>query len=583
MGLDNPRLVLVETWEEAEEFRQWVTDLIASDEPWLGCDTETGGLLWWVEPLRTVQFGTADVGWVLPWDRWAGLIEDTFQRWDRILLFQNAKFDMHFLEREGIDVGRHRVHDTRIIAHLTNNVRFNGLKSLAASLVDSDANFLDHELKAGMKTHGWNWRTVPITFPAYWQYAALDPILTYRVWEEHQSELYEFAPLYDIEITVQQQLTDMEKRGALVDVEYCKDAIMGLESEMDELAERCRDFDVQSPTSNQQVIKAMLKDAVVFTKRTEKGNISLDEEVLKSLDHPLAELVIKYRHAKKICGTYLQNFIKLSDKDGYLHPDVNQLGARTGRMSVGRPSMQNLERSSLVRDAIIARPGHKLVLIDYDQIEYRLMAHYAGMESIREAAIAGVDLHTVTARLIYNVDEVTKEQRQITKNATFAKIYGAGIETFAETAQIPVVEAETFMAQYDLSNPEVPHFITELIRQVKVREDEEGVAYVTTHYGRRLRKHKGRGEYVLVNYLIQGTAADVLKEKMMRLSLEGLDDYLIMPVHDELVFDIPEDEIDELVPRLVEAMEEHTRFSVPLTVGVEIVDRWGDKYRKENT
>lgn len=582
MSLGNPRLVLVDSWEAAEAYHHWLETFCASRAPAMGCDTETQGLDWWRKDLRTIQFGDENHGWVLPVDQWAGLAHETFQRWQGSLIFLNAKFDLHFLETNGFNVGRHRVHDVKLIAHLTHNERFNGLKSLATSLIDPEANLLEKELKDGMKAHGWGWDTVPMDFAPYWQYAALDPILTLRVWQAHAKELTQFWSLYDMENTVQQQLLDMERRGARVDLEYCELAVRSLLDEAEEAAERCKDYGLTTPGSNPKGAKALQEQGVVLTVRTEKGNnLSLEKEVLAGIDHPLAQHILTYRHAKKIASTYLEKFLDMADGE-FLHPSVNQLGARTGRMSIGRPSMQNLERSATVRDGIIPREGNKLVLIDYDQIEYRLLAHYAGMDDIIEAAKRGEDLHTATAQSIYGVEQVTRAQRDITKNATYSKLFGAGLEKFATTAKVPLQQAETFLTQYDEAHPQVRVFMDSVIAMGRQRLSDEGAAYVFTAYGRRLQRAKHRGDYVLVNYLIQGTAADVLKEKMARLSLEGLDDYLVLPVHDELVFDVPEAEVEEYVPEVVRCMEEHERFSVPLTVEAQVVDRWGDKYREEN-
>src|SRR5690606_34987227 len=154
----------------------------------------------------------------------------------------------------------------------------------------------------------------------------------------------------------------------------------------------------------------------------------LDEESLDSIDHPLAKIVKEHRHARKIVGSYFENYLELAHGD-IIHASINPLGAKTGRMSVSRPSMQNLERSATVRDAFIAREDHVLLLVDYDTIEYRLFAHYADMEEILEAARQGVDMHTRTAQQIYRKEVIEKEERSITKNATYAKLYGAGVHT----------------------------------------------------------------------------------------------------------------------------------------------------------
>jgi DNA polymerase-1 len=371
----------------------------------------------------------------------------------------------------------------------------------------------------------------------------------------------------------------MERRGIRVDLEYCRRSIEALKGTEADLAARAEyEWGVKRLGSDQQVINRLKQDGVVFTRFTEKGRESLDEEALELINHPLAALVKEYRHARKIAGTYFENYIELADGD-LLHPSVNQLGAKTGRMSVSRPSMQNLERSALVRDAFIAREDHVLLLVDYDTIEYRLFAHYAGMTEILEAARAGVDMHTRTAQQIYQKEEISKDERSLTKNATYAKLYGAGAPQFSRTAKVSETQGTAFYNAYEATFPEVVNFHRKLEDLALRRKAEDGEPWIRTNYGRRLSLMPGGGEYMLVNYLIQGTAADVLKDAMVQLDLAGLSKYLLLPVHDELVFDIPRSEIDELEPEIIETMTFKDRFACPLTVDAKRVDRWGDKYR----
>lgn len=594
MSLGNPQFSWVDTWEDAEELIRWLdTERPAN----LGCDTETGGLDWWREPLRVVQFGDANRGWVVPFDQWKGLCQDVLRKHTGPLTFFNAKFDLHFLETNELEVGRHRVNDAMVLAHLTDNTGTHALKSLGVRLVDPKSNVLEGFLKAGMNKNKWSWKTVPIDYPPYWMYAAMDPILTVRVWDELVERMEnQWWPLYDMEMVLIQQAIDFERRGIRVDLDYCRNAKLGLEEKGEKLKAQVAEWGVMKPSSNIKVIKRLMLDGVHFTKLTEGGekrrekgrtirdqDYSLDEEVLDSIEHPLAALVKDYRHTMKIANTYLGNFISYSD-DGFIHPSVRLLGARTGRMSIGRPSIQNLERSAMVRDAIIPREDHTLLLIDYDQIELRILASDAGMTDIIEGAKRGDDLHTLTAQRVYGLGDTlpTREQRGYTKNGTFSKLYGAGLEKFAATVRLPIKEAQAFLEQYDAANPEIVGYQQAIQNTGHQRRNETGRGYVDTAYGRRLYARKDKGMYTLVNYRVQGTALDVLKDKMARLHLEGLDQYLVAPIHDELVFDVPNDEVEEYEKEIVASMEDHKRFAAPLTVGVDRVSRWGDKYRDED-
>ncbi len=578
MGLDNVQLTLVETWDEAEALWRW----LQLPRAILGVDTETGGLDWWRQPLRTVQFGDETAGWIVPFDQWRGFVQEAFRRYDGPIVMHNAKFDTHFLMANGVKLRRDRVHDSLIRATLVDNEGVHGLKSLAATLVDPQANALEKQLKDGMTKNGWGWDTIPTDFPPYWQYGALDPVLTVRVWNALEEAARPYERLYDMELAVEHVLTDMEQRGVKIDREYCtitRDALATYAADCAASIEAR--WGVTNPGSSYQIGKALQSDGVALTTLTDKGNIRLDETVLETIDHPLAKEVLEYRHATKISKTYLDNFLDLADTNDLLHPSVNALGARTGRMSVGRPSLQNLERTAQVRDAFVSREGRTLLLIDYDAIEYRLLAHYAQAETLLAAARDGSDMHTITAQQIYGTAEISRAQRQLTKNATYAKLYGAGAAKFALTAGISEEDARNFMAAYDMAQPEVHAFQEAVTRAGNTRLSTEGVPYITTHYGRRLRAPQNKGLYVLINYLIQGTAADVLKERTVQLALAGLDQYLGLLVHDEYVFDVPDDELDDFRHAAIDVLEEHDRFACPLTVDTQVTKRWGSKYRQE--
>lgn len=589
MSLAGTKLHLVETFDEVTAFFRWLGNYRGP----LGVDTETGGLEFWRQPLRMIQIGNGEEGWALPAVLWFGAAAEALERWPGEIVMHNAKFDLHFLEREGIRVPRHRVHDTNIQAHLTDNVRPKGLKSLAVSLVDPQANLGEKALKAAFSEQGWDWDTVPYDFPPYWEYSALDPVLTCRVQQELAKELQSFHSIYNLELAVQQMTLDMENRGIRVDLDYCERTIQALEGTAGDLQARAQaQWGVENLGSDMQVIRRLREDGVVFTKFTDKGRESLDAEALKGIDHPLADIVEEYRHATKLVGTYFSNYLELED-DEIIHPSINLLGAKTGRMSVSKPSMQNLERSALVRDAFIAREGRTLLLVDYDTIEYRLFAHYANLEEILEAAREGVDLHTVTAQRIYGIDPgqmsieggtgVSPGQRGIAKTATYAILYGAGEEAFARQTNLDLPAAQAFLEQYHSQLPEVQEFQQVLMDTAYDRKGEYGKPYIRTGYGRRLFIPPWKGAYVLINYLVQGTAADVLKAQMLELNLRGLDEYLVLPVHDELVFDVPTEDVDEYEHAIVEAMTvPEGQFKCPLTVDVDRVNRWGRKYAKED-
>lgn len=574
------KLKLVQTTEQAEELMRW----LSRGRPVLGVDTETSGLDYWREELRMVQLGDMHTGWAIPYPEWGGLAKEAISVYDREVVMHNAKFDIHFLERFGFDLDRTKIHDTRVLAHLLNNDDRTGLKYLGVKYVDPNAEYLETQLKTAMTSMKVGWGDVPYDHPAYWQYAALDPVITAAMYELTAEDVAtDYMEAYDLEMATQQVLVDMENRGVRVDTGHTQELMLRFWEHCDYLAEQGESRYQVNLGSNDQVTERLVTEGVNLTKRTKSGKFAADEEVLKSVDHPLADMVLEHRHLTKIANTYLKNFIDLSDSRGYLHPSLNLLGARTGRMSVSRPSLQNLERTSDVRNSFIPSEDRTLLLIDYDQIEMRLFAHYSRSSQLLAAFApeSEVDGFTRMTREIHRDPLIQKDdpRRHTTKNAAYSKIYGAGLAKFAATAGITEIAATLVMDRFNESYPEVNQFIREVEKLAHERQLTDGVPYVTTGYGnRRLLIQDTNKLYKLVNYLIQGTAAQVLKDRIVALDLAGLADYLVLPVHDELVFDVPTNEAEDYAHDVQAVMNVSDRFAVPLTTEAKFVDRWGDAY-----
>jgi DNA polymerase-1 len=348
-----------------------------------------------------------------------------------------------------------------------------------------------------------------------------------------------------------------------------------------------------NPGSNRDVSRVLQELGVELTVRTASGAFALDEEVLTSiiggpydeidfdqlLEGPrLAYYVIARRKVEKMRSTYLESFLGAVDSDGFVHAQINQLGAKTGRMSMERPALQTLPRGRVIRDCFIPREGHSLISADFDGIEMRLLAHFAKDPALIEAIHSG-DIHLATAQRVYADNTITKKdpKRQIAKNVGFAKIYGAGVEKIAATAGVSVEAARDFLTSYDSTFPGVKAFQNQVAQIATQRSRQEGVAYVRTPLGRR-QVSDGDKDYALVNFLIQGMAADVFKEALVRLAESDIGDYLMLPVHDEIIADVPTEDVEEYMNMLTKIMADD-RWEVPLTVGVDgPLSRWGDKY-----
>lgn len=551
----------------------------------LAIDTETEGLEFWKCKVRLIQVGDATAGWAFPWPMWAGPALEAIARYDGDIVMHNAKFDVTFIEEHlpGYEVPKARLHDTMIMGHLLAPNEHKGLKAMCMRYLGSYASTLQHALDEAMSTNKWTWATVPIDFPMYWGYACVDTILTARLYDIVSPRVFEeFKEVYELEMAVMHILMAMERKGARIDLAYCATMRDQLGKYVEDATTWCKDTYGFTPGSNKSVTAQLVADGVPLYKRTKTGALALDDEVLEDLenqDNELARVVRGTRKATKIRSTYFDNFINMHHNE-LLHPSINQLGARTGRMSVQNPALQTLPRGRVVRDAFIPREGNALIMADSDQIEMRLLAHFSQDPGLIAAIMAG-DLHTETARRVYGDPTITKKdpRRQTAKNAAFAKVYMAGVEKFALTAGISVPEARAFLDGYDVQFPGVRAFQQHVDQVTVGRYRNEGAAYVVAPSGRRHVADGVKEAYKLVNYLIQGTAADVLKEQLVSLHMAGLGEYMILPVHDEVVFDVPLDVVDDVIPEISRAMNVLHKWVVPITVGVDgPFQRWGEKY-----
>lgn len=578
MGLEGVQVKLLETVDDAQEFMTW----LGERRPVLGFDTETEGLQWWRMKCRLAQFGDAMTGWAIPFERWSGVVEEALAKYEGPLTGHNIRFDLRFMDHHGINVNQAQVHDTMLQANaLWPNQRL-ALKWLATKHIDPRAAAGEAALSDAMSGGGWTWATVPVNLPAYWSYGALDTVLTARMHELMMPMLEQqnLVDVYELECAVSQVLFKMETRGARINVPHCHKQYELLT----EYAKEARAYVLStwgiSPTSKDEVISFLAGQGYEFRKRTKGGAIALDEDVLRSMQHPVTELILNIRRAEKLASTYFSNFIDLVDDQSMLHCSVRQVGARTGRMSITEPALQTLPRDNkTVRNAFIPiDDDHRIVTIDYKQIEMRIFAHFAGeQEMIRQIKDLGVDLHTAVARVIYGIpdDQMPPPHlRQITKNANFAKVYGAGAKKFALTAGISEEEGVAFYSTYDAMFPRVKAFQRELANVAQGRYASEGRAYVHAPSG-RLHVADEDTLYKLVNYLVQGTAADVLKQKLVQLDLCGFGDYMFLPVHDEVLFDFPADDAVELSHEASEIMVDRKSFQVPLEVDAsEPLEMW---------
>jgi DNA polymerase-1 len=586
--LHGVRAHLIASLDDALAFRAW----LGERRPVLAVDTETGGLEWWRVPLRLVQLGDAQDAWSIPWGLWGGVAKEALEKYAAPMTMHNRTYDLHMLNENGVHPRRWLIHDTSVMAHIQDSTRSRALKPLCTRLVDPQASVGQHVLKEAMRSRGWTWGTVPVDYPPYWAYGALDTVLTARLFEVLAPGITT-SPVYDLEMSLSAILQDMETRGVHVDVDYLAEQARNLRDSADSALTRGSAEHGINLASSQALGTRLEELGARLTKRTMTGRPCVDVHVLEdivtagranaSLAGPaaaLAELVLGARTDMHFASAYFEKMLELHDS-GVLHANIDSLGARTARMSVSRPPLQQLpSHSPLVRDAFVAPPGYKLVSIDFDQIEIRLLAHFAEEPSMIHAIRSGEDLHWAAARMLYGPD-ATPEQRKLVKSAAFGKIYGIGPAKFAVAQGVSLQEAQGFLSGYDEMFPGVKDFIQGVQGVGASRHRAQGRAWVRTPIGRThyLRPEEDRAYYKLVNYLIQGAAADVLKERIIALDNAGFGEYLRLPVHDEMIFQFPEDGAEELAREAQSVMQDLDTYRVPLSAEASPpMTRWGDRY-----
>jgi DNA polymerase-1 len=602
MTLD-AELHLVDSIDEVYALKQWMSE----SRPYIAVDTETEGLDWWRDRPRLLQVGDAHTAWAIPWHLWGGAILEILRDFRGDLIMHNLPFDLMMFEHwSGVKLPRHRMHDTRILAHIWEPHKPTALKSVSERHVDPRAAQSQRVLKEAMTLHGWTWATVPLDFQPYWVYACMDCILTSRCFDLLHPLVMADSPLaYDLELATCFVLVDMMFRGVAVDEEYAGTKLKDFRRYVDEASGWCqREYGVKAG-SDIKVIERLQRDIPTsvyeFTTTTQKtGRLSLNKDVLKEVllatNHPLAQVVFERRKIQRLASTYLDKFCTLA-VNGRIYPKFNPVrhsdsdteddtsgyGAKTGRMSVSDPPLQQLPRkdndypaANVIRNCITATPGNMLIMCDWDQVEMRVYAHLCQDPGLIAAFDEG-DFFVNIAREIFADPNFQKSdpRRQMTKNAGYAKIYGARERKFALTAGIDVDTATAFMARMDSLYPGMPAFNARIQQVAEQREQTEGLAYVRSIMTRRRYINDDGRLYALVNFLVQGISAEILKMKNVELQTVGLSEYLVLDVHDEMILDAPYEVAPEAGHALKGVMEDNNLLAVKLTASLSTAERWG--------
>lgn len=602
-GLSNVQLHLVNNVNEAKAFLSWLGERRPMDA--IAVDIETGELSGnptkdalspWHGRIRLVQVGDGQTGWAIPWDEWSGVFYEAMNKFDGLIVCHNIAFEARWFDVQSRwDMPWHRAHDTMIMAQVIDPLGSAALKRLTQQHVDPQAAALQGHLDESLRENGWTWGSVPVNFEPYWAYGALDTVLTMRLFEQFwekcgTGKMYSIP--YEIEMAARKIVTRMEINGARIDLDYSRQKF----DELNDYGERVRDWGFKtygkSITSNIQLVKVFESLGANITETTPSGQKSASADQLKMLLRDgtpeikqLADVALKQRKADKLANTYFKNFLE-GNINGFVHPSVKTLGARTGRMSITDPALQTLPAGdATVRRAFLPKDDdHVIISSDLDQVEFRLTANFSNdvqlIDLFKQADSVGGDVFTSIMRQIYADDTLQKSdpRRKLVKGTVYGKLYGAGVATMALTAGVTDSQMKDVVDAFDSNYPSVKKMSSEIEDVGMKRLRSEGVGYVFTKTGRRLPCDSDR-VYSLTNYLIQASAAEVFKQNLIKLDQADLTELLIVPVHDEIVLNCPKDNVEEIKHIVQQCMTTTEGWEVPLTAGVDgPFSNWGEKY-----
>ena len=603
-GLGDVKLHLVDSVEKAGEFLTWLGERRPHNA--IAIDTETGeypgrerkdALSPWHGRLRLVQVGDGQQAWAMSWEEWAGAFYQAMDKFDGQIVCHNIAFEARWFDIQSRwKLPWHRAHDTMIMAHIIDPLGVGALKRLAALYIDGRAVALQDTLDTELATNGWTWGTVPTNFQPYWAYGALDCILTMRLWEKFYEKCGPDGPYnraYELEMATRRIVTRMEINGARIDLDYSK-------KKFDELTEYAgsvktwakEKYNGVSIGSNIQLVRLLESLGAEINEFTPSGQKSASKDQLKLLTiegndevKALAEIVLKQRKADKLANTYFANFLN-DNVNGFVHPSVKTLGARTSRMSIQNPALQTLPKGDdVVRRAFIPKDeDHVIVTSDLDQVEFRMVASLTGDPNLigmfHQADLTGSDPFTEIGKEVYSDPNFQRsdKRRGLIKGMIYGRLYGAGVAKQALTAGVPENIMKTVVNQFDARFPGMTGF-QQKIEDVGMRRlKAEGQGYVHTWTGRRLPCDEDR-VYTLLNYLAQGGAAEIFKQNLVKLDQADLTELLIVPVHDEIVLNAPRNNVEEIKRIVKECMTTTEGWAVPLTAGVDgPMENWGEKY-----
>ncbi|RJP49985.1 MAG: DNA polymerase I [Anaerolineaceae bacterium] len=510
----------------------------------------------------------------------------------------NAKYDYIILARHGL-ITSPLAFDTMLAEFIVDpSSRNMGLKNLASSRLGEEMTHIEELIGKGKKQISM--ADVAIEVAA--NYAAADAETTLRLMPIMQKEVERVNGtklLDDVDMPLTPVLAEMEMTGALIDTKFFADMSKDLAARLAEIEKEIfghvgKTFNINSPQQLSDVLFNHLRlEPPDKGRKTATGFYSTSADVLDALrgKHPALDFVLEHRELSKLKSTYVDALPAAIDPvTGRVHTSYSQIGAVTGRLSSNNPNLQNIpirtETGRRVRNGFIADEGNVLLSVDYSQIELRIVAHMAQDEAMLAAFRAGEDIHATTAAAIYDIelDKVTKDMRRHAKAINFGLIYGMSAFGLTRTTELTLAEAEDFVKAYFRKFPGVKQYLDGIRRQAAE------IGYVETLLGRRRYfpalqgksnvQMKNREEREAINAPIQGTAADIMKIAMIQippaLKSAGLKAKMLLQVHDELVLECPEKEMQKTAKVVQETMANAYPMSIPLETEARAGANWGE-------
>jgi DNA polymerase I len=539
-------------------------------------------------PLAHSYAGAPDQ---LPREEVLARLQPWLENPQRPKLGQHVKYDRHVFANHGIEVRGYR-HDTMLQSYVLEVHKPHALASLAERHLGRSG--IDYETIAGKGTHQIPFQQVPIDKAAEYSCEDSDQTLDVHLalWPKLERDP-KLRFIYQLEMDTSEVLYRMERHGVLIDAATLArqshelgQRILQLEQEAHELAGQ--PFNLGSPKQIGEIL--FVKQGLPVVRKTAGGAPSTDEEVLEKLaeDYPLPAKILEHRGLSKLKGTYTDKLAQLAHpRTGRVHTHYAQAVAVTGRLSSNDPNLQNIPVKTAegrrVREAFVAPAGHLIASADYSQIELRIMAHLSEDAALVRAFAEGLDVHRATASEVFGVapQDVSSEQRRYAKVINFGLIYGMSSFGLARNLGIETKAAAAYIDRYFQRYPGVRQYMDETRLSAKSR------GYVETVFGRRLYlpeinspngPRRGGAERAAINAPMQGTAADLIKLSMVKvqqvLDGEGRRTKMLLQVHDELVFEVPEDEVEWVRSEIPRLMAGVAQLRVPLLAQIGFGPNW---------